>query len=161
MKKISLITLLTLFVAAGVITAQRTTRRNLIVTRDDRTVTSAAHVYTDTLASPEPHLVDINGYDKPLRSRRETFFVTNNGSRAVEGVALTIKYYDTRQRMLHSASHNVRVDIPPTETRQVNLSSWDKQFNFYYRNSAVPRHASHAVPYDVAITIDTLFVSRQ
>lgn len=59
---------------ASVAYAQRTTRNKL---RPAAVMTAPAvsedSVVYDTIAAPEPHTLDINGYDKPLRSRRETF----------------------------------------------------------------------------------------
>lgn len=161
MKKIPL-ALLLLAALTGA-TAQRTTRTGLrpAPAEASQSPAVAPAASTDTIVSPGRSVADVNGYDKPLRSRRETFFVTNHGSSAVEAVAFTIKYYDTRQRMLHSASHNVKIEIPPSETRQVSVRSWDPQFNFYYSRSAVPQRAQQATPYDVAITIDTLFTASQ
>ncbi len=154
MKYISLsaIVLATALTAA----AQTTTRQRL---RTAQAAAAAAPLTAvDTLARPEPHIVDVNGYDKPLRSRRETFFVTNNSRRDLRGIAFTITYYDSARRMLHSASHNVGADIPAGETRQMSIPSWDKQFNFYYRRSTTSQRAEQATPYDVSIKVDTLFV---
>lgn len=154
MKYISLsaIVLATAITAA----AQTTTRQRLRTAQP--AAASATITAVDTIARPEPHIVDVNGYDKPLRSRRETFFVTNNSRRDLRGLAFTITYYDSARRMLHSASHNVGADIPAGETRQMSIPSWDKQFNFYYRRSATSQRAEQATPYDVSIKVDTLFV---
>ncbi|MCM1068132.1 MAG: FxLYD domain-containing protein [Muribaculaceae bacterium] len=159
MKKISLIA--ALLIAALPLIGQRTTRRSLAVADTAASETAASDARKlDTIAAPAPHTVDVNGYDKPLRSRRETFFVTNNSDKDVRAIALTITYYDTKNRMLHSASHHVDTDIPARQTRQLSLSSWDKQFAFFYQRSAVPQRATQATPFDVKISIDTLFVDR-
>ena len=148
-----------LCIAAAAMTAQRTTRRNLRPQRESAVaLEEPADSRLDTLVSFAPHTVDINGYDKPLRSRRETFFVTNNGADSLARIAFTIDYYDTKNRQLHSASHNVAVTVPPSQTRQVYVRSWDTQFSFFYLRSAVPQRLEQATPYDVRITVDTLFV---
>ena len=141
------------------VTAQRTSRRNLKV----ETVVRNAHDDAvdqpcDTVVSPRAHTVDVNGYDKPLRSRRESFFVTNNSDSTVCGLAFTVTYYDTQHRQLHVAKKNMIVDIPPSETRQISYRSWDEQQSFYYVRSTVPSRVSQATPYEVAISVDTLFV---
>ncbi|MDE6157635.1 MAG: hypothetical protein K2F78_05760 [Muribaculaceae bacterium] len=156
MKRISLLTLAAVLCAA--LAAQTSTRRGL--KPEAKAAVQASVAAVDTIAAPEAHLVDINGYDKPLRSRRETFFVTNNSRRDICGLAFTITYYDTARRVLHSASHNVKADIPAGQTRQQSVRSWDTQFSFYYRRSATSQRAAQATPYDVAVKVDTLFVIR-
>ncbi len=148
--------------AALPIVAQKTTRRGLVTANAPaeaaQSITTVA--YTDTIVAPEPHTVDINGYDKPLRSRREVFFVTNNSADTLQALSYTITYYDTKRRMLHKASHHSAVEIPAGETRQVSIKSWDPQFNFYYMRSVVPARASQATPYEVAIAVDTIFMQK-
>ncbi len=160
MKKTSVLAAIAIVLASAAM-AQRTTRKGL-KPAPATTATAAETVASslDTLAAPEPHQVDINGYDKPLRSRRETFFATNNSGRDIAGLAFTIKYFDSQQRMLHSASHNIAIDIPAGETRQASVKSWDPQFNFYYVRSTVPQRVQQATPYDVTLTVDTIFVKK-
>lgn len=140
------------------LSAQRTSRKGLKTAVEAQQATSAATADIDTIVAPTPHTVDINGYDKPLRSRRESFFATNNAKQTVCGIAITINYYDSDRRQLHQAKRNIVSDIPAGETRQLSFPSWDSQQSFYYVRSAVPRRAEQATPYDVAIAIDTLFV---
>lgn len=124
MKRILILTLLAM--ALIPMAGQRTSRRGLkaAVQEPQATANTAALAATDTLVAPAPHTVDINGYDKPLRSRRESFFATNNSSRTVERMAITINYYDAKRRQLHQASRNVAADIPAGETRQISFPSW-------------------------------------
>ena len=155
MKKI--VYLLVLFLSLTAL-AQNTTRRNLQpIPGEPAGAAPAAAVAYDTIVGPRAPLLDLTGYDKPLRSRRETFFATNNASAPVASIAFTINYYDQSRRMLHSASQRVNVDIPAGETRQVSLRSWDEQQAFYYIHSAVPTRAGQATPYDITITVDTIF----
>ena len=153
-----------LILSLAVLTAfgQRTTRSHLKAQPEVDAYSGATVVEEeiDTVVAPEAHLVDVNGYDKPLRSRRETFFVTNNSEQPVQGMAFTIDYYDTNGRQLHSAHHQVDVEIPATETRQVSVRSWDKQQSFYYRQSAAPERAQQATPYDIKLTVDTIFFKK-
>ncbi len=104
--------------------------------------------------------MEIKGYDKPLRSRRETFFATNTGEGTVGRLAFTISYFDTDGRLMHRASHNVDAPIPAGETRQIGLRSWDTQQAFYYERSAVPARTEQATPYRVSIAVDTVFVNK-
>lgn len=149
--------LLVIFCAMAAM-AQNTTRQHLQPgATSGATAAATPSVSYDTIVGPRAHLLDLSGYDKPLRSRRETFFATNNASVPVASMAFTINYLDQSGRMLHSASQRVNVDIPAGETRQVSLRSWDEQQAFYYVHSAVPTRAAQATPYDITITVDTIF----
>lgn len=151
---------------AFVAVAQRTTRKALRpmpeideIEAVEETDTAVALIY-DTIVAPPLTLIDINGYDKPLRSRRETFFATNNSKRPIASIAFTINYYDTRQRQLHAASHRQDIEIPANQTRQISLRSWDAQQSFYYVRSTLPQRVQQATPYEVTITVDTIFINR-
>lgn len=157
MKKLSVLTLI--LIAATAVYAERTTRRNLKPAKTDTEI-SLTPAY-DTVATPDASVISVNGYDKPLRSRRETFFATNNSTESIARIAFSIRYFDSKQRLLHQTVHNVPADIPAGETRQINIPSWDTQFNFYYLRSAIPQRAQQATPYDVRINVDTLFFTTQ
>lgn len=141
--------------------AQRTLRGKLRAAEHMDSPADTVRTSLDTvIVAPGGHLLDINGYDKPLRSRRETFFATNNSDRAVAAIAFTITYLDGSNRQLHAASHHSATSIPARETRQLSLRSWDVQNAFYYRRSTVPQRADQATPYDVRISVDTVFYVR-
>lgn len=141
-------------------TAQRTTRRGLHAIKPD-TETACPAVSYDTVAAPSTDIIEVKGYDKPLRSRRETFFATNTGSDTIRRIAFTISYYDLDKKLLHRASHNVRADIPSGESRLVGVRSWDVQQSFYYHGSTVSHRSNKATPYDVTITVDTVFTATR
>lgn len=129
--------------------AQRTTRKGLKeIPRTD----SSAIANVDTLRNASTSVVEISGYDKPLSSHLETFFVTNKGNNMVKAINITFNYFDRKNRQLHSASHTIECSIPPGETRQLSVSSWDKQKSFFYYRSAKPRRK--ATPYSVTHTIN-------
>lgn len=153
MKKIILILVLAVCFAA--VSAQRTTRTGLHASAEPETVS----MLTDTIVEPGIEMVEVKGYDKPLRSRRETFFVANPGEKAIQRVAITISYFDTSNNLLHRASHNVAVDVPAGETRIAGVRSWDVQNGFYYLNSTVSHKSTTARPYTVTINVDTLFTA--
>ena len=154
MKKFSVVAVALALVMCAA--AQRTTRKGLRPAEQPSDASASARL--DTLSPAPAHAVDVNGYDKPLRSRRETFFVTNNSGRDIARIALSLAYYDAQGRQLHAASHNVQADIPAGETRQLALRSWDRQLSFYYMRSAAPPRTQDVTPFDVSISIDTLFV---
>lgn len=157
------ITALLIFVAVcACVWAQSTTRRHLRVAPVAAAAAAAPVVAptADTVASPPDHAVDISGYDKPLRSRRESMFVSNNGSAELGGIAFTLVYSDAAGRQIHSTRQHLPTAIPPGQTRQLSFKSWDLQMSFYYIHSAVPARSPRAMPYDVAISVDTLFFVR-
>lgn len=159
MKKfLSLCLLAAVVLGAG---AQRTIRGKLRAADRSQITADSVRAHLDTVVvAPGEHLLDINGYDKPLRSRRETFFATNNSDRAVAALAFTITYLDGSNRKMHAASHHSATSIPARETRQLSLRSWDVQNAFFYRRSTVPQRADQATPYDVRISVDTVFYVR-
>ncbi len=106
----------------------------------------------------EPGDFDIAGYDKPLKSRRETMLVTNRTDRDVDSLYLTIDYRDLKGRQLHHRSLWTPGDIPAGETRMIEVRAWDVQGSYVYRHSATPR--SLHTPYDVTVTIDSVAVMR-
>ena len=125
---------LLLILTCTAVSAQRTTRRNL--TPRESVVTTC-----DTIFSNPLNLI-ISGYDKPLTSRYETFFVTNNSSLHITSITVEFNYTDINGRQLHSRTAKIDCDIPPQQTRQLKTGSWDTQFNFYYHMSQQPRRRS-------------------
>ena len=103
--------------------------------------------------------VDFYGYEKTLRSTRETVFVTNRSSRPTAALRFTINYYDAQGRLLHSRKVTAAAEIPPGETRRLDFPSWDKQCTFYYTGS--PRPRTPAIPYSIKITGDTVFTNAK
>lgn len=102
-------------------------------------------------------MVSFSGYDKALRSSKETVFVTNlMADTTVEELRFTITYLDSSRRELHRLSRRVRASVPPGATRRIDFPSWDTQRSFYYHLSPPPR--TSAIPYSVTITPDTLLV---
>ena len=159
MKKLIPIALFAL--AALIAGAQTTSRKNLRPASGAAVTTTAAADNGTVIEHPAATLVAINGYDKPLRSRRETFFVTNHSETdAISSITITLTYSDTKGRMLHKATKTLTCEIPPSETRQLNMPSWDVQQNFYYIRSTVPTRVQQATPYDVTIDIDAITAAR-
>lgn len=106
----------------------------------------------DTLAAAQLDSVVISGYDKPLRSMRESLFVRNTTDRRLTSVTMSIDYLDMQGRQLHHADITLPVDIPAGETRQVSFTSWDRQMTFVYYRSERSR-SSRAVAYRIAASV--------
>lgn len=141
-----------LSVCGGQSVAQRTTRGRL---RPTPVKTGQANVehYDTIVASIDSTAFVISGYEKALRSTKESFFITNRSTCVADRLVLRIEYNDMQGRMLDQRVETIDIDIPPDETRKVDLPSWDKQKVFYYHLSSPPRGTSQATPYKVAISV--------
>lgn len=94
-----------------------------------------------------------SGYDKPNGATRETFFITNTDTLCVDAVNLTLDYFDMKGRKLHSATHTVRVELPPGQTRNVSVRSWDINNAFHYFRSQAPKRRA-STPFGVKARIN-------
>lgn len=115
-------------------------------------------VVSDTLAAAQLDSIIIAGYDKPLRSMRESLFVRNATDHDLTSVTLSVDYLDMQGRQLHHADITLPVDIPAGETRQVSFASWDRQMTFVYYRSERSRN-SRAVAYRIAASVTAALAS--
>ncbi len=115
--------------------------------------------FTDTVVCGKEDIV-LRGFHKPLRSRRESMFATNNTTRHVAALIINMTYTDTKGRTLHSQRRTVKVDLPGGETRRLDFPSWDRQQVFYYCRSAEPPRAD-GTPFDVRCRVDSLIVNTE
>lgn len=106
----------------------------------------------DTVRFPADTLVELSGYDKPLRSRRESLLVTNRLPSPLTSLVISITYRDLQGRELHSADVEVRSYIPAGSTRLVSFPSWDCQQSYYYHLGQRPR-TSGVTPYTVSCVV--------
>ena len=141
--------ILLLLASIGAMHAQHLTRRILARAAAATQPSTVAGATADTVRGAALDSVRVAGFEKALRSTRESMFVTNGTARDISGLGIDISYYDTRRRLLHRASHTVAADIPAGETRRVEVPSFDRGGAFYYRLSALPRGARQATPFDV------------
>ncbi len=100
--------------------------------------------------------VKVASYDKPLRSLRETFFVTNNSATdTLTVIRLSLTYFAVADSsMLHSRRASVSCYIPPLQTRQLYLIAWDRQYTYYSENTRIRPSGTRAVPYCADIRIE-------
>lgn len=124
----------------------RTTRRNL----HRATAVTTTQAKDDTIV-PSSGMVILSGYDKPLRSSKESIFATNRSRRTIAAITLRIDYFDPQERQLHSRDITIPVIIPPGGTRQLTFQSWDRQHAFYYHLTGKPR-TSPGSPYTIRAT---------
>lgn len=97
--------------------------------------------------------IELSGYDKPLRSNKESIFITNKRDDAIlKSVVLQLMYFDMSGRQIHSARQSINCDIASGSTENVTFPSWDKQNVYYFVDSPRPRSSS-ATPYKVKIAV--------
>jgi len=99
-----------------------------------------------------------SGYDKRLRSARETMFVTNNTGTDICQIIFHIDYSDMQGRQLHRRRCVCRLDLPAGGTRCVDIPTWDRQGSFYFHGSR--RSRNPGVPYAIKISPDTIISLR-
>lgn len=129
----------------------RTTRGKLKAVRDKDNVELRIE-NADSLPVLPCDSVSVSGYDKALRSGRESFRVANHYPRRVTGIVVDIVYrHAGGGEMLHARRLRLGCDIPPGETRQLEWSAWDKQNRYYYHDTRVTPRSVKAVPYEVEI----------
>jgi len=152
---------LVMILLALALAAQHTTRSGPRRPRVPVASRIAAPV-ADTIPLPSDSAVILAGYDKTLSSRRESLFITNAiDSATLVWLLVTVDYLDTSGRQLHSRQAHIRCDIPPGETRRLDIPSWDRQCVYYYRLSEPRRRVQAAAsPYDVRIAVDSVALRR-
>ena len=99
------------------------------------------------------------GYDKELNSNIESFIIVNSGGRWIKGFKIRIDYLDMTDRMLHSRVISQSVEVPPGESRRVDLKSWDSQHTYYYYLGNEPRRV--ASPFKVAISPLSFWIAKE
>ncbi len=129
---------------------QKTTRGKLRL-REDVMIHHMEKV-NDTIV-PANGEIGLYGYEKAQQSATESFFLTNNTGREIVSIAVSISYFNMRGEKLHSRTEEVKCDIPPSETRKIDLKSWDRQRLWYYFGSHA-RHTDFSNPYDIRFHID-------
>lgn len=142
-------------VCAFFVVAQRTTRRPLRVKPVADTLSYAT---VDTVKCPG-RLVIVSGYEKPLRSMRETVHVTNADTlRLMRAVKLDILYLDVDGNQVHRKSVSIDCNIPPGETKMLSFKSWDIQNRFFYSGGPKPRVPAY--PFTVRMLVEYVVYSR-
>lgn len=127
----------------------RTTRGKLKAVKE-KTESIAWNADTASVLSSDSIMVA--GYDKALRSNKESFRVINRYVKAVVSLEVDIVYRDAKSgNMLHARKVFLNCNIPSGETRQLEWSAWDRQNRYYYRDTRVIPRSPKAVAYEVSI----------
>lgn len=158
MNKLFAIPLIALLACGITAHAQRTTRTRLkpaehVALSDNHKAANTS----DTIFQCDG-LMEMSGYEKTLRSRKETFFMTNRSDRPVAGIRLTLEYSDMQGRQLHKRTADIACDIPAGETRLLSVPSWDLQQAWYYFRSKPVRTNAQATPYKVSYDIEHIII---
>lgn len=142
MTRSAIIFLLLACIFHGDASAKRTIRRNLR-SPDTRPVPELA-------LSVDTAMIAIDKYDKPLRSRHESFFATNRTDNHVSFLKVRLQYLSLQGDTIHEAVRVLECDLPPRSTRRLTFPSWDKQLTLYYFLTDRPSRL-HGTPYKVNI----------
>lgn len=134
---------------------QKTTRKKLHATEITKAASRDA-LSVDTVANPVGFT--LSGYEKPLRSTRETIFVTNSSDTDASGIELEIVYFDIDGRELHRRVVALPADLPLGSTRRIDFSSWDRQQTFYFADGPRPRR--QAYPYTISARVTAIHILR-
>lgn len=110
---------------------------------------------SDTLKTDYPEIsrfreIKFAGYDKEPNSNRESFLIINPTESLLTGFEVRIDYLDMKGRMLHSRNITEGCDVPPGETRRLDITSWDTQHTYYYYLGNEPKKV--ATPFQVSFT---------
>ena len=82
--------------------------------------------------------VTFRGFDKPVESRVETFFVINTAPYRLTRLTVRMDYFGSDGEKMHSRECVIDCDIPAGEQRQVSVPSFDRQQTYRYLHSRVP-----------------------
>lgn len=140
--------------------ADNTLRKGRLHPRYKRAESASQTASNDTLRLPESTLIELSGYDKPLRSAYESFLLTNLTARPLRSMAVTIDYYDMEKRQLHQRCDTLPVAVPPGETRMVKISTWDTQRSYYYHLGRQPR-TPRVTPYSIRARVEFVTFTPQ
>ncbi len=134
----------------GDLWAKRTTRSGLRAPETEVSMRGGMAV--------QPGMLTVSGYDKPLRSRYETLFVTNHTDSMVTSVRMRLQYISMRGDTIHEVVRTITHPLPPKATRRLTISSWDKQLTMYYHLTDKPSRLK-GTPYRINIVPEEMWVS--
>lgn len=112
---------------------------------------------SDSIIAIEPQYSDLvpqlqkcvfAGYDKEISSNIESFILVNPTSKTITGFDVKIDYLDMQGRMFHSREVKKGCNVPPGESRRIDIGTWDKQHTYYYYLGNQPRRV--ATPFQVS-----------
>lgn len=140
----------------GTARRQRTTRQGLT----ERV--QYAYQTSDTLAADPDSLITFSGYDKTLRSHKETILAFNGSKDTITALTIMITYMDMQGHQLHVRRVTLRQPLPPGERRMFTFASWDKQNSYYFHRTEPGRLRYQSVtPYRVKVKALRAYIARK
>ena len=144
--------LLTLMPALIAGAKENTKRKNL--TPADKgvkqeTVAIDSVIVDDALQFTEG-IVTMKGYSKLTGANKESFMLVNHSNLHLSGLEIRFKYTDLDGAIIHERTATVECDLPPFQSRQVSIKSFDEGHRFYYYRSKAQKGA---IAYDLTIKI--------
>ena len=106
----------------------------------------------DTVWAPPVDSLRVSGFEKTLRSKKESLYLTNRTGQTIAGLGLDIRYMDSQGRTLHERTREMTVTIAPDQTVMVDFPSFDTQGLYYYYLSPLPPRTTDATPFKVSVT---------
>lgn len=103
-----------------------------------------------------PDSVSFAGYEKEANASSETFIIVNNSEAPLSGIKVKIIYKDLQDRMLHSRTVSQKCQIPPRESRKIDIKSWDAQHTYFYYLGNEPKKV--ATPYKIEIQPSAYYI---
>ncbi|MGM9827949.1 MAG: hypothetical protein ACI30O_07125 [Muribaculaceae bacterium] len=154
-KLITLLSVLFCVAAYG----QNTTRNKLKANPGLRPEVSVRY---DTLSqAAASRYVVFTGYEKPLRSTKETVLLhLNEDAPDVKRVIFDIEYLDLSGKVLHKRTVDLPVEVRPGGTRMCVFKSWDVNKVFYYHINKPPRTSAQGTPYSINLDLKSALVLR-
>lgn len=121
--------------------------------------TSSTETDEDVIPLNISNKIRFVGYDKEINSSQESFIIVNETDYEVTGFRVSIDYMDLRDRMLHSRDIERPCEIPPGESRKIDIPSWDTQKTYYYYLGNEPKKV--ATPYKVLFHPQSFWVKME
>lgn len=140
----------------GTARRQRTTRHGL--------TERVQYTYqaSDTMTANPDSLITFSGYDKTLRSHKETILAFNGSTDTVTALTIMITYMDMQGHQLHVRRVTLRQPLPPGERRMFTFASWDKQNSYYFHRTEPGRLRYQSVtPYRVKVKALRAYIARK
>lgn len=144
------------YTLSGSARRQRTTRQGL--------TERAQYAYqaNDTLAANPDSLITFSGYDKTLRSHKETILAFNGSKDTITALTIMITYMDMQGHQLHVRRVTLHQPLPPGERRMFTFASWDKQNSYYFHRTEPGRLRYQSVtPYRVKVRALRAYIARK
>lgn len=85
-----------------------------------------------------------SGFDKVLKSNKESFYIKNLTDRTLTSIVLYIDYRMPDGRQLTKRFLKLSCRIPAGETRKADIPTFDTQNSYYYNKSMPPKRGGNA-----------------